>query len=472
MKKAKSVLSIVMAMLVVMSCMFAASAAEVTEKEDNGTAATAVSFEIKDTVKGALSKIDDVDYYSFKVEKAGLVTVSVAHNAIAGADPTSTVLTVEILDANGNKITQFTSKATDTKSSSDAFGASAETYYVEITAGNIFDNALGYNYELTASLDSAALSETEDNNTAAKANAMQLSASGSPKVYTGYISENDVDYYSITVPGPGIVYFYIYNGSAVRGNYSATLLSYVDKGEAVEKALGTITVNENEASKMSPGVGVNAGTYLIKIAGNGGSTGTYQTRAFYFTNDKSEMEYNNDNGSANFVNIGGTILASVFDKGDIDCFKFTVPANNYGYEITLKSQDTANEGKWQIVSIANQDGLATDKDGKVIADNVVATEKEEAKISTGTLAAGTYYIKVKAGNVVNNGIYELSIKAKDKPEEDEKDKNLWEKIQDLDWQGFWDNFSDWIGKIDFISIIKSISSSFIRVITALISMAG
>ena len=73
---------------------------------------------------------------------------------------------------------------------------------------------------------------------------------------------------------------------------------------------------------------------------------------------------------------------------------------------------------------------------------------------------------------MNNGIYELSIKAKDKPEEDEKDKNLWEKIQDLDWQGFWDNFSDWIGKIDFISIIKSISSSFIRVITALISMAG
>ena len=92
MKKAKSVLSIVMAMLVVMSCMFADSAAEVTEKEDNGTAATAVSFEIKDTVKGALSKIDDVDYYSFKVEKAGLVTVSVAHNAIAGASPSITAL--------------------------------------------------------------------------------------------------------------------------------------------------------------------------------------------------------------------------------------------------------------------------------------------------------------------------------------------------------------------------------------------
>ena len=97
MKKIKSFLAVLMALIMSMRFASVAFAADVTETDAaNGVVSGADAFVVGDTVTGKINSSEDVDYYALTVAKAGIVTVTVEH--AAKEEATGTYFTVEILD--------------------------------------------------------------------------------------------------------------------------------------------------------------------------------------------------------------------------------------------------------------------------------------------------------------------------------------------------------------------------------------
>ncbi len=475
MKKVKSILSILLALLVVMGCSFSGFAAELTESEGetgNNTIETADVMGLTNKIVGTLKDAADVDVFSFEVADPSLITVNIEHAAIAAS--ATTYFTVSVLNANGDAVVApFKSAGKDAKTSSEEIPAEKGTYYIKVEMGQSHDSTI--KYTLSASINTKADFEKEPNNDSSKATPLALSTSGSKKQYYGAISasndsEVDVDYYVVDIPNPGAIYFYLYNGTAKKGNFKATLYSYkdVEGGATGLRALGSISITNNETSVMSPSVGVNGGRYILKIEGVSGSTGSYQTRVYYLSNANSEYEYNNEKIYANVIEKTSTTYGSIFDKADVDIYRFMAGANNNGYDIKLEvtGADKNVEGQWNISLVA--------PDGSTYA-KADATNKKAATISTDKLKDNAaYYIVVEAGSTVNNGVYELKLtpKAPAKEEDKEDDKSFFEKIEDLPWKDFVKNFEGWFEKINIGGIISSITASIVQVITYLISIGG
>lgn len=476
MKKAKSIVALLLALLVVVGCSMSAFAAvtEGSETEINDTPETANNMGLSYKMKGHISKADDIDYYKFEVTTPSLVYVTLEHSTISGAS--STYFVAEVLNSNGDTVSTLKSKGTDAKISTDPFAAEAGVFYIKVTMGQILLESL--EYTVCATPETAAYVETEPNDIVSKATPLQLSTSGNKKQYYGSISSSvsengvvvsDVDYYSISIPSPGAVYFYLYNGTATKGEYKATFYAYLDgaNGVATPKSLGSITINANQSYVMSPSVGVNGGNYILKIEGVNGSIGGYQTRVYYLSDSTTEYEYNNVKEYANLIGTSGKTYGSVFDANDVDFYRFTASKGNNGFTIkfNLEDSDKKTDGQWTVSLV--------DSNGSVVA-KVDATNTKAAEITTEALNAGVHYIVIEAGNVANSGIYSISLTANAAKVEDKKDddKSFFDKIKDLPWGDFADNFNGWFEKIDVGSIISSITASIVTVLTYLFALGN
>ena len=162
MKKVKSFLAVLMALIMSMSFASVAFAADVTETDAaNGVVSGADAFVVGDTVTGKINSSEDVDYYALTVAKAGIVTVTVEH--AAKEEATGTYFTVEILDEAEKSIASFTVAANAASVASPAFGAAAGKYFVKVTKGSVCDTTV--EYKISVAVDTTALSEYESNDT-------------------------------------------------------------------------------------------------------------------------------------------------------------------------------------------------------------------------------------------------------------------------------------------------------------------
>lgn len=463
MKKVKSLLSLILAVLMVAGCMATASAADAkVEAEPNGAVETATEFKAGEEITGKLEDSVDADYFKFTTEKAGNATVTFKHTANSA---TSTYFTVEIKDAE-KTLTTFTSAGNSASESAVISVDEKATYYVVVTAGDIHDATLGY--AVTVAVAEVALSESEPNNKAAEADVLEYSPSGTPKEYYGSIGADDKDYYKVTIPSNGVVNLYLYNYAANAGDYTATLYTYVEVNGVQElRPITKIQIAKADASKMGASVGVEKGDYYLVIAGVDGSTGSYKTRVLFRNVADVETEINDAVATADVISIGKTYKATLDEKTDVDCFKFTVPADNKGYDFAFKS---TNAGNWTFEIL--------DSDGAKVVDAVklnATNDSKEAKAETYPLDAGTYYVKVSvtADGIHDEGIYELSVKEKAEALDDgsEDNKSLIDRIKELNWGALADNLAGWFDQINFKGMISSMVSSIVKVFTYLGSMA-
>lgn len=461
MKKVKSLLSLILAVLMVAGCMATASAAN-AELEPNGDAATATEFKVSEEITGKLEETGDVDYFKFTAAKAGNATVTFKHTALEAA---ATYFTVEIRDAS-KTITTFTS-AGNSAAESAVFSVEKDaTYYVIVTEGAVYDPTLAYS--VTVEIAEVALSESEPNNKALDADVLEYSPSGTPKEYYGSISAGDEDYYKVTIPANGVINLYLYNYAANAGDYTATLYTYVEVSGVQElRSITSIQIAKDDASKVGASVGVEKGDYYLIIAGVDGSTGSYKTRVLFRNVADVETEINETLAAADVISIGKTYKATLDEATDVDCFKFTVPADNKGYDFAFKS---TNAGNWTF-EILNSDGAKVVDAVKLNATN----DSKTAKAETYPLAAGTYYVKVSvtAEGIHDEGIYELSVKEKAEALDDGSDdnKSLIDRIKELNWGGLADNLAGWFDQINFKGMISSMVASIVKVFTYLGSMA-
>ena len=462
MKKVKSLLSLILAVLMVAGCLVTAGAAEArVETEANGDVTAANELEVGESITGMLESADDEDWFVFETVKAGNATVEFTHNELSA---TATYFKVAILDAGAKEVAAFTSAGNSKKDSASFSVGEGEKYYVAVTAGSVSDSTLGY--AVAVSVEEVAYSEAEPNDDESKATAMQYSPSGAPKEYYGSIGASDVDYYKVTIPADGVVNLYLYNYAANKGNYTATLKMYVEKDGVQELAdVTSIEILATEASKVGASVGLAKGDYYLAVEGVEGSTGSYKTRILFREVADVETEMNDETASADAISIGKSYKATLDAEKDVDCFKFTVPADNKGYDFEFKS---TNAGSWTFDILK--------ADGSKVVDTVKLNATDSNKTVTAEtlpLDAGTYYVKAAAvAEGYDEGIYELKITEKAEAIDDgeEEDKSLIDRIKELNWGGLWENFSGWIGEINFMGLISSIAGSIAKIFTYFGSM--
>ena len=102
MKKAKSLLALILAMLIAFGSVVCATAVEdPAETEENGTIATADVFGLGTSIKGKLADENDADYFAFTAADSGLVTVTLKHDKKTGVDPVATYFAITVYDATG-----------------------------------------------------------------------------------------------------------------------------------------------------------------------------------------------------------------------------------------------------------------------------------------------------------------------------------------------------------------------------------
>lgn len=450
MKKFKSVIALLLAVLMFAGCFATASAAENEETEPNNDVATATVFEIGKEIAGVLGNSSDVDNFKFKAAKSGLAKVTFAHAAVSGA--AGSYFEVTVKNADGAVVANFESAGASTSDSAEVLVAAEAEYVVEVKQGDVYDGTVAYTISVT--VNDAISAEAEPNNTADKATALVLSASGSPKYYYGSTSAGDDDYFKITVPSNGVVNLYLYNDFTPKSAVNAELVTYIEgsDGTQVPYSVTKIEMTADDASKIGPSVCVPAGDYLLKITGNG----SYKTRVLFRAASNTESEMNDAATQADKINVGTTYKATLDDKADKDFFEFTAAADNKGFDINFKA---TNNGQWNVrVLDSNGDAVASTLEVK-------ATDSSKtAKLETKPLAAGNYYIEVSAGTAHDSDIYEISVAAKDTSIVPEPEKNLIDKIKDLNWSALLDNLAGWFDQIDIMGMISDIFASIAMVI--------
>lgn len=474
MKKAKSLLALILAMLIAFGGTVCAFAADPTEVEPNNEIATATELNLDKGIKGKISDADDKDVYALTIADgtgSGLITISLAHDVKTTADPVMSYFVVTALDAKKNVIDSVKSAGTDSKVSFD-FSVNPGVYYIEVAMGNVLDETL--EYTLSAKINKTALIETEPNDTTSQATSLKLSKKGETNLYYGAITEGDVDYYAVNFTSPVLASFGIYNTASKTGNYKATLIKVVDgiDGETIQKTVGTIEIKDGETVKDSPVFGVNGGVYFLKVEGvSKTTTGGYQVRVFAGSSSSTdEYEYNNEPKYANLLNEGKYFTANIFDETDVDVFKFKAPKKNNGYNVTLADFDSKKDvtnGQW-IIEIENENG-------DVISAATTVLNSEKITVSTDVLAEGTYYITVTSGNVFTGETYKVSLDEKKKSEvEEDKDDGIttiqefFANITSIDWSGFWKNFEGWFEYINIVGIVTDIMPGIVKMLSDLV----
>lgn len=455
MKKVKSFLAVLMALIMSMSFVSVAFAADVTEKDtDNGVVSGAVAFAVGDTVTGKINSSEDIDYFTLTVAEAGIVTVTVEH--AAKEEAIGTYFTVEILDEAEKSIASFTVAANTATVASPAFGAAAGKYFVKVTKGSVCDTTV--EYKITAAVNTDALSEYESNDVREDATAIELSSVYTLKKYSGTIpAAEDVDYYKFNIAKPGYIYIFVENDAAFSGDFALELETYSEgaDGLAEWKKFGEFEVAKVDTTVKSPCIGVAGNTeYYLSVTG---TEGGYKLYVVYVEDSTSEAEYNNSIAYANALPKEGFLYSTIFDKNDVDYYVIEVAEKTkYTVKVAAEPKTVKTEAQWKV-SVVNGKGES-------VATSATATKDKAAEIELTGLEAGKYFVKVEGGDILNTNFYTVEYADNGA---DTSNMTFKELLGAIKWKTLLDNFSSWIGKVNIKQIVKDIVASLVALFSQL-----
>jgi cysteine-rich repeat protein len=262
-----------------------------------------------------------------------------------------------------------------------------------------------------------AQNEVEPDNTIAQANASPVQVSGDALI-TGSIGViGDKDYYKVTVATPGVIRFETFEVLYDCTNVSTTLRLYdssnvqikTDSPDTVESGIN------NCAALVNPFF--SAGTYYIEveqIANN--ATTPYLLQVKYLTNLGNEVEPNDLQSQA--TSTSGADFAIYGDhsvSADLDYYAITVPAGkSIRAEVvegdTLKTCESDGIDTYITLFDTNANTLVTDDDsGRGWCSAFDGTGNAPHNAGAHNLAAGTYYIQVKAFGVGAASIFNYKL---------------------------------------------------------------
>ena len=456
MKKVKSFLAVVMALIMSMSFVSVAFAADVTEADaTNGVVSGADAFAVGDKVTGKINSSEDVDFFAFTTAKDGLITVTVEHEAKAEA--IGTYFTVEIADEDDKILATFDVAANDASVSSPAFGAVAGKYFIKMSKGTVCDSTV--EYKLSVAVDEKALSEYEANDTTEDATEIELSTKTTLKKYVGTIpaGSSDVDYYKFEIAKPGYLYVFVENDATFKGEYAVELETYSEGSAGLTewKKFGKFEVSKDDATVKSPTIGVAGDSeFYLSVTG---TEGGYKLYVVYVEDSTSEAEYNDTIANANALPKEGFLYSTIFDKNDVDYYVIEVAEKTkYTVKVTADPKTVTADGQWKVTVFNAKN--------EVVTGPVSATKAKAAEVAIAGLEAGTYYVKVEGGDILNTNIYTIELA---NGGADTDNMSFKELLGNIKWKTFLDNFAGWLGQVNIGKIVKDIVASIVALFSSM-----
>lgn len=446
MKTMKSVIAILLALVMTLSTVMVAFAADPTaETEQNGTAETANPFAWSDGATGSLSDATDVDFFKFTTTKPGRATLTFRNTASA-----QTIFDVAILDAAQNVKVSFRVDTINSDVKSPNFSVIAGDYYVKVSCGSAHSTN---DYKITVAIqDFGENYETEPNNTMASASLIKGVALKSYSTVMYGIIENasDVDYWYFNMPAPGIFEVQVRNEDQSDDRFKVQISTVFNTGDT-EKVFGEFIVSGNNfLQNRSAEMGVAKNGYYIKVSSHDGGVGAYSLRIWPEGKIDTEFEYNGLKDRANHYDFGKTIYGSNSMATDLDYFRVITTNENINTSVNFEVDSTDLSGRfltsayWKVELRGADDKVITTKD---------FSNTRSTSFVMNEYAAGTYYFVVKDGTTQSK--YKISTSAAEPKQEDDSNLPFWERIAKLDWWKFWvdSGFNDLVNNLDWFPMI-------------------
>ena len=396
---------IVCAVVCALALVFAAACAA----EENG-------FLPNGTITDNLESAEDVKTYLLELPEPGGLRLRFEY--VTGAD-----YDVEILRPKDDGTLKSLQKTNFDYDRDTVSGTIAEqtdklrlpegTYYVRVSAYN-YSGYRNDDYSLTALYDAEPGEEyeKEHNNVARKA----MAIAGNAGVTGNLASAEDVDFYRVTMPGPGT--FQAIFTFASTGDYDLEVFRVDESGELSRIQYTNMCFSGNtqtgSLTRLADKLRLPAGEYYLSVKAYnyvGYRNDDYVLCAY--VEDESglpaEREFNGKGAAATGIDLNTSVAGNLSSAEDADFYRFTI-----GQQQNARVRFTyVPRGDYDVtVYEAKADGTLS----KIQYTNFCTSREAVTDTITGsadgmTLGAGTYYIKVNAYNYAGyaNADYTLAV---------------------------------------------------------------
>ena len=466
----KSIISITLALLMILStCIVGFAATAVPEGDNNGTKDHATAVKLSDTFAGKLDASDDVDYFLLEAEEDVIASVVVNHSALSS---NASIYKVTVTDTNDKTEIVVDVKGTASETVSPEFNISKGNHYVKIERGqNWFDTEYQIKLDVTRLTD--VTTETENNNDASSADSISIGAvdgkskkAVSPVVF-GAISADDIDYYCFTAP-KGYFYVTIKNSTKVKGNYKVKSYSIagVDSAKSIVGEVDLLATNQSGSVEL-PEVGVDAGNVYFSVEGINGSVGGYTVQVTAYEDEENESEYNNTVSTADTLGLGKRIFGSTSLKDDVDYYKIVTEKETNKYELIVEPTESAKSTavSWKV-AILKADGVTS-------VDEFTVTNTTGSTFKLYGQDPGTYYVRVSAGNDYGTKSYVIKTVENKDVDTSKTGQSFFDQIRRLPWKEWWKShtFTELMKNVNPETLLSLFKTFFVPIFNMIMNAA-
>ena len=395
---------LVVVIVMMLSTLFTINVFAANENESNNTAKTATAISTNSTITGNLSSSNDEDWFKITIPKDGVISIEFKHEnlfddryywaiALFHSDATTRI-------SDGNTV--YVVKGNKDRTLPE-FGVSAGTYYIQIQDRDAFSST---NYSFQVTYVENANYEKENNNSAKKANPINLNTE-----YRGAINQDeDVDWFKVIATHDGVISVDFKHENLFDDQYYwAIELFHSDGTTQISNSNVRYVIKGNE-DRVLPEFGVPAGTYYIKIYSelDDCNTSTYAFTVTHKTSDSYEKETNNSSKKATAIDITKKYYGAINASDDVDWYKI-VFKNDIIFLLSFDHEKIDSESTYWYLEFFKSDGTTYVNNENVryyIKGNANRTLPEIS------VTAGTYYIKIYAGDEDVRSTYSFSVTEK------------------------------------------------------------
>ena len=396
---------------------------------DDNTTAAANQMSVGDTVQGAISETDDLDYYTFTLESAGCVTLKMTAYM--------QFYCIRLFNADGEEIWY-----TNYNEWNSNVGYRRDTYELYLEQGTYYMQINGYKYgtdyksngiyECETAFLSSQVNNREADNSFASAN----NISANHKI-VGQISEDDAcDIYAFSVSEAGCetlkMTSYMQYYCIILFNADGKEIWYTNYNEW----------NSNVGYRRDTyDLYLEHGTYYLEINGykygtEYKSNGKYECEASFASSGTSFNRDDNSFADANLIDISKTYTGQISINDDFDTYRFKV-ASKTTLPVTITSYM-----QFYCIKLFNADGGEFWHTDYNEWNSNVGYRKDSHYI---VLSPGVYYMQIngyKYGTEYkSSGKYKFSLNAADvKKPNQVKNVKVWQKSKALSLE--WDSVPD------------------------------
>jgi len=391
MKKIKILCSIILTVLTFgIMCSLEATAA--------GTDfSNAMSISVNRAYKDNISQKYEQDFYKFTLSSPGCVYINFKHENLFDKNE---YWDATIFDSETNEISLCTFIGTDTNVDSFKVGLEKGTYYLRIRGGGWYRNGLAYStcfsatdYTFDLKYTSSKYFEKENNESYNTATPITLN-----KTYSGSINEGrDLDFYKFTLDSAGSIHLdFEHENLYDQNEYWDAVIYNIETNEI---SYYTFKGNENKVSTYK--IGLDKGTYYLRIRGGGWYRNGLEYSTCYSTTDYSfnlkytsskyfEKENNDSYAAATPIVINEKYSASINDYRDLDYFRLNLK-KRAELKIDFKIEKQTSSSEYYIVKVYD------DKNNQIARYSISGIEaKTTFNLS---LDSGEYYVYVQGGSL-------------------------------------------------------------------------